>query len=547
MGLPKNPAGAKTGSRAAHGVGPTAEGGVADGNCNRTASFKRRAPPLLASPAVDAMFSSLLPLLPALAATAAAETIHGAALFSRHGDRTPKVVGPTALTIDGQNQMFQSGSYWHSRYVSIESSKQILQISPFAYDASEIYSAAPDSPVLVMSGQAFMQGLYPPSPAENMTLTNGTTMNAPLDGFQYVPIHSITPNSPDTIWLQGQEGCDSYDAAGEEFYLSPEYAALEASTGDFYMGFYDKLLAGVFPKENVTYKNAYMIFDYLNVGVVHNKTIAEAVTSDDLFQLRTLADSHEWALNGNASAQILLTAGQTVSSQLLTYLEKIVSTKGVKNKLNVFFGSYDTFQSLFSLLNLPSASPNFFGLPDYAAVVAIELLTANSTVFPSDPDNDLLVRFLFRNGTTQGDAAVYPLFGHESPQFDTMPWGQFRTSMQTAIGKLNSTEQWCGICGSSAPFCSMLTSIGPAVIISPENAASKKDKLSPAAAGGVGAVCALAVVAIGALLAALLGVRLRRKTSSPTFVPATTEKSALAKETGGVEKVHSTTSNSSIV
>ncbi|MGG6495317.1 UNVERIFIED_CONTAM: hypothetical protein NY603_20565, partial [Bacteroidetes bacterium 56_B9] len=69
-------------------------------------------------------------------------------------------------------------------------------------------------------------------------------------------------------------------------------------------------------------------------------------------------------------------------------------------------GSYDTFLALFGLMELPSQSSDFRGLPDYAASMVFELYSeADDAEFPErgTVDQDLRVRFLFRNGTDEGD------------------------------------------------------------------------------------------------------------------------------------------------
>ena len=52
----------------------------------------------------------LLSLLPLLPFSQAAETVLGAFVFSRHGDRTPKSTPPTNLTNLGYRQIFDSGT-----------------------------------------------------------------------------------------------------------------------------------------------------------------------------------------------------------------------------------------------------------------------------------------------------------------------------------------------------------------------------------------------------------------------------------------------------
>lgn len=92
-------------------------------------------------------------------------------------------------------------------------------------------------------------------------------------------------------------------------------------------------------------------------------------------------------------------------------MNQIVSSQD-RLKLSLLAGSYDTFLAFFGLSNLTAVSDDFYGLPDYASTMAFELFTVDNVAsFPSSTD-DLRVRFLFRNGTTEGDVlTTFPLFG----------------------------------------------------------------------------------------------------------------------------------------
>lgn len=57
-------------------------------------------------------------------------------------------------------------------------------------DTNEIHvaiKAGVEGPVVFDSGIATLQGLFPPTPKNKLTLANGTTVVAPLGGYQYVP------------------------------------------------------------------------------------------------------------------------------------------------------------------------------------------------------------------------------------------------------------------------------------------------------------------------------------------------------------------------
>ena len=48
------------------------------------------------------------------------------------------------MTTLGENQIFDSGSFYRARYVEDGASHQILGISPDKYKASQLWASAPD-------------------------------------------------------------------------------------------------------------------------------------------------------------------------------------------------------------------------------------------------------------------------------------------------------------------------------------------------------------------------------------------------------------------
>lgn len=256
----------------------------------------------------------------------------------------------------------------------------------------------------------------------------------------------------------------------------------------------------------MSYTSAYPIFDYINVGTIHNDTIAKRVTPTELLQLRTLADSQQWALNGNIpsakSLGALPVSGRTLASKILMQLASIIDSGGEKNKFSLFLGSYDTFLSFFALSQLPNSDVNFFGLPDYGSTIAFELISYSSDATMPGGGRGLYVRFLFRNGT---DAAAplreYPIFGHARADA-VMLWADFRDAM--ARVSVSSVSQWCGICEATESFCPISGRSSATNVQNPH----KKKTLSLAVAGVIGAICALVVVGVAMAFAMVFfGVR----------------------------------------
>ena len=147
--------------------------------------------------------------------SAADDTILGAFIFGRHGDRLTK---PTStLTTLGAHQLLSSGQFYHARYLDPESSLHIEGLN-LTYHESQLSAQAPNSGVIQMSQWAFFQGLAPPlntlkglsaEISENEvislseSLANGTDLDAPLEGYQYVVSQGVDEDAPANIWIKG--------------------------------------------------------------------------------------------------------------------------------------------------------------------------------------------------------------------------------------------------------------------------------------------------------------------------------------------------------
>ncbi|KAI5458794.1 histidine phosphatase superfamily [Mariannaea sp. PMI_226] len=433
------------------------------------------------------MFLRQLAVVGGLVVATAAETIHGVVIFSRHGDRTTKWYGAQALTSLGAEQNYQVGSSYRTRYLSADSPQRILGISEDKYVSSQIFASAPDQGILMNTATAFLQGFYPPlgevaPEIASQTLNNGTNSTSPIDGYQYVVLHGINDNSPDTIWIKGDDACPAYRNASKSFTKSQVFQERLNATSDFYAGFYDVLSDGVYnlKPENMTYENAYGIFDLVNVARIHNKTSpARNVSDEDLFQLRTLADSAELDLNWNSSQD-----ARSIGANFCQAL-------------------YDTFLAFFGVAGLLDVSPDFHGLPEYASTMVFELFSDDTDEFPNQ--DDLRVRWMFKNGTS-GELTNFPLFGTNE---DALSWSHFVSEMKERA--ILDVGDWCKQCSASEVFCAAYeddTSGGE------ENESSEGGKggdgMSNAVAGVIGAMVTLGV--IGIIGAAFFFLAKRRKT-----------------------------------
>ncbi len=128
----------------------------------------------------------------------ARETILGVYIFHRHGDRSTKSYPPTHLTNLGYSEVYQSGSYYRSRYADSNATSPIYGISSNIVQDSQLNVQTPVDTVLQNSAAGFLQGLYSPVGAAlgSETLANGSTIEGPLGGYQLIAINVLATTSP---------------------------------------------------------------------------------------------------------------------------------------------------------------------------------------------------------------------------------------------------------------------------------------------------------------------------------------------------------------
>ncbi|KAI1373652.1 phosphoglycerate mutase-like protein [Hypoxylon crocopeplum] len=446
------------------------------------------------------------------------ETVLGVYIFHRHGDRTPKSLAPVNLTALGADQVFQSGNYYRNRYVSSDASSPIVGLSNDIAVPTQLSVTSPADSVLQSSALAFLQGIYPPAGTVGVSLlANNSEVQAPLGGYQYIPVTtsstaSTSSNAENNEWLQGGSGCGNSVVSSNNYFLSPEYTSALDQTRSFYSNLLP-VISGVFSSAQATFKNAYTIFDYVNVGTIHNQTIpsSDLLTNDTLKELRLLADTHEWNLAYNASDPIRAVAGATLAAQIVQQLNTTLTGKG-KTPIGIQFGAYASFMSFFGLAQLQTVSADFTGVVDYASSIVFELVTnassVSSTSYPSV--DDVSVRFLMANGSAaQNTPVAYPLFGRGEV---LLPWTTFAEEMNKfAIG---DTAAWCTACGNTTGICA-----GSAAPTSDDGSAAAStttsgNGISLPVAGVIGALVTLVVIlGVEGVVYALAGLKLVKKST----------------------------------
>ncbi|KAK4905817.1 hypothetical protein LTR66_017775, partial [Elasticomyces elasticus] len=300
----------------------------------------------------------------ALAATIAAqETVLGVYILSRHGDRTAKATPPANLTDLGYEEVYTSGTYFRDRYVAQGASRRIYGINSDLVKQSQITASAPTDTVLQNSAMGFLQGLYPPVGAQlgTNTLRNGTIVQSPLNGYQLIPLQTVQTgtNSENSAWLQGSTNCANAQISSNDYYTSQQYLdTLKANQG-LYNNTY-QYVNRTFTQSQTTFKNAYTIWDLLNVASIHNASSTPLPDTTQYDQLRYLADQHEFGLAYNSSEPIRAITGSILAAEVVEALNTTITGSG-KSKLNIQFGAYGGMLSYFGLANLTNLNSDFYG------------------------------------------------------------------------------------------------------------------------------------------------------------------------------------------
>ena len=480
---------------------------------------------------------SLLGLVASHAAAADGELqqqIISTLIFTINGDRTPEILPQTpVLTPLGAQQMYSLGSQFRDRYLlSSEDTTgvgtRIYDISPYQYNFDDLDILTTDDQFTIASAQAFIQGLYPPLAtnsgyveiAGQSLLANMSNVVAPLNGYQYPAIESVSTLDLNSIYISGMDQCPSHDESTNEYYATAQYTQLQQNSQNFYDSLKQNVLDGVFIDGAVGYYDAYYIWDYLQFVAVHNSTASQYVTDDVLSQARSLVDQWAYAMYGDLSALSLTgqagiraIAGRTLANRVLRMFDTNIDTSGEYSKMNLMFGTYETMVSFVSLAQLQSSDQELFqGVPDVGSSMVFELFSLFVDQEGQYPDrSNMYVRFLFQN-STEGELVAYPMFGRGNSEI-VMSLDDFVTGMENI--QILSIADWCTECNSYSIFCPAVEGTGqqnPTAGSGTGIVNQPKHGLSPVVAGVIGAMVTLVFVAL--LLAAVMligGIRIFRK------------------------------------
>ncbi|KAL4942738.1 histidine phosphatase superfamily [Aspergillus oleicola] len=406
----------------------------------------------------------LVPVALALAGlitTSNAETTLGVTVYTRNGDRTSKHYPDYTLTNLGYAQNHQLGSDYRSIYIATNALKQILGISE------------DELPALMKTADAFLQGLYPPlDSSETETLNNGSTYDAPLGGAQFANVGSAEENTPDAVWLNGDNGCPATADISDSFRMSGAYEATLQDTGDFYYQSFSSVLKILTDYNGnnsaLSYDKAYDVFDLINVGRIQ--------------QHRTLADRQQFGMSFDESRPSDAIGARTLSAKIVAQLNDTISSRGA-TKFSLLAGSFNN------------------------------LLGGNGTSFPVEKELDTLrVRFLFRNGSeSPSQLTTYPLFGQTET---SLSWTDVLLEMQRTT--IETPGDWCNTCDSTSDMCAALRRSNY-----PDHPLyhDSSEGMSNAVAGAIESVVTLRVIGAVKALAAFLIMRRQWKRTAPAGIP----------------------------
>lgn len=481
---------------------------------------------LIALPTLFLAFSSAV-----VAQSALKQRVLSTFIYTNYGDRTPFVFSsPATLTPLGAHQLFEAGAKVRERYVTpIEGDAElttIAGISPFQLQYDQLTVLASQEQFVTGSAQAFLQGLYPPLEtfsnytyiAGQSTIENGTNLVAPLNGYQYPDILTLTSNDMNSIWIDGTQNCPTWRSSVNDYYQTDAFENLRNSTQEFYGSLQSDFLDGYFSTPSAGYLDAYYIYDYLRYASVHNTTVARLLAPEDLTKAKILAADLVFAQNADISVSgpvegdhIRAMAGKTLATRILQSIYTSISTEGDSAKMTLLFGDFQPMVAFAALAGLTTPqNAAFYNLPEPGASFIFELYSMQASTDQTYPENDeIFVRFFYQNGTgSDSQLVAYPLFGL-SPSQTMIPLADFVTNLQKFM--IMNVEDWCTTCNSFSVFCPAFVDDDGSLCPTTRSPTGKNGGLSPAVAGVIGAVVTLAVAGLLFGAVALFGgVRLYR-------------------------------------
>ncbi|GAA5941400.1 uncharacterized protein JCM15063_006087 [Sporobolomyces koalae] len=412
----------------------------------------------------------------------------GVVVIARHGfyqNPDQYTASDTQITPLGENQCFRLGAMVRDIYADGNgSTRAIAGLSSTTLVPAQINSTADaggEGSTIWDSAVSFWQGFYPPNlSVSNQTLANGETVTSPLQGYQYVQVDTVLPS--DDVDFEPWTNCNAWTNRTNEFYSSAAFKNKQQEVAPYFTELQNSNILG---NRTVSLKNAFNMFDYMNVQNIHNATFAAELAKLPNGTLAQAADLASWLQYSLFTDSKLDGLGNLAGRAIFPRITNSLSAFTAKDndvKIAHYHMSYKPFLSIFNMTNLAASSDPVFPYPramvDYASVAVFELRPQGSG--PSGHD----VRFGFKNGSSNAnDVTYYPLFGTSSVDMDL---STFTANIQSSTIANNSI--WCGLCGNngSVPAC-MTWALAQDYANLADKYKSLEPTLSNASAGGIGA------------------------------------------------------------
>ncbi|CCM06037.1 uncharacterized protein FIBRA_08283 [Fibroporia radiculosa] len=354
----------------------------------------------------------------------------GVVVLARNGDRTEAYQdpityepGPTLSTPLGEVQSHQLGVYLRDTYFNTDNPSHVRGIRTDLVDLSQVHvrvKVGAEGAAVFDSATALLQGLFPPNPANRITLANETTVVAPLGGYQYVPVETVEPSNDRS--LESWTDCPAFERHVRAVQASSEFKKVEKHAGHFFSDVRDFVFGRA-----ASLENAYNLWDYISTELTHNKTYAHRLPPTFVEQARGLANFREnLVFSDSEMGGIGNIAGRTALSSIIGALQRI-AFNGDPLQFMLVETTYQPFISFFHMTEAVDAYPELAAIPDYGSALAIELRRARA------PDVRDFLRFKFKNGTNEDFETIH-VFGHK----EDVPLTEFIYRLEARLHYTNS-------------------------------------------------------------------------------------------------------------
>ncbi|KAH9856829.1 phosphoglycerate mutase-like protein [Lenzites betulinus] len=364
--------------------------------------------------------------------------VQGVVILARNGDRTEcyqhpitQKPGYTQSTPLGEVQEHQLGTYLRNLYLDSSSSSHIRGIHSDLVDLSEVHvrvKVGGEGASVFDSATALLQGLFPPNPANRITLANETTIVAPLNGYQYIPVETVEPSNDRS--LEPWTDCPAFEKHVEAVQNTAEFKEATKNAQPFFNALRDF----AFGRE-ISMENIYNVWDFVNSELIHNKTYAHRLPPTFIEQARGYANMREDAIYSDKTmGGIGNIASRTALSSILKALQRI-AFNGDPLQLMVIETTHQPFISFFHQTGVVDSHPELKGIPDFGSALAIELRRA------PPPDARDFLRFKFKNGTHEDFRTIHVFKHHED-----IPLTEFIYRLENSV--IDSNREWAQACST---------------------------------------------------------------------------------------------------